>query len=100
MIEWPKGCEICNAGLCARFDELIERGLGQRQAARELEKEQKEKLGEVIYPASSLRMRFRDNRPLSGRKSSTSTLETCAVSDLQMLIEAGKKFRNQPEAQW
>jgi len=92
MSEWLKGCEICNAGLCARFDELIGQGMSQRQAAKELEKDQREHLGEVVYPAESLRARFKDNRPKSGRISPTPNIETCAVSDLQTLIDSGKKF--------
>jgi len=44
MAEWLKGCEICNAGLCVRFDELIGQGMSQPQAAREIEKEQREQL--------------------------------------------------------
>lgn len=58
MAEWLKGCEVCNAGLCERFDELISQGMSQRQAAKELENDQKEKLGEVIYPGDTLRKRF------------------------------------------
>jgi hypothetical protein len=63
MTEWLKGCEVCNAGLCARFDELIESGEGYREAARLLQDEQKEKLGEIVYSESSLLNRYYRNKP-------------------------------------
>ena len=63
MTEWLKGCEICNAGLCARFDELIKEGLSQRKAAKHLESEQEKALGAVIYPAETLRTRLKRNKP-------------------------------------
>jgi hypothetical protein len=44
MAEGLKGCEICNAGLCARFYELIGQVMSQSRAARKLEKEQREPL--------------------------------------------------------
>jgi N6-adenosine-specific RNA methylase IME4 len=93
MTEWLKGCEICNAGLCARFDELIGRGLSQRRAARELEKEQQETLGAVVYSAQALRRRHQEIKsPGNGPKWATPTPETCTTSDLQTLIDSGKKF--------
>ena len=55
---WLKGCEVCNAGLCKRMDELIESGLSQRKAAQSLEDEQKETLGAVVYSAGALRGRY------------------------------------------
>jgi hypothetical protein len=63
MTDWLKGCEVCNAGLCARFDELISSGQGCRKAARLLEDEQKEILGEVVYSYSSLLNRYYRNKP-------------------------------------
>ena len=75
------------------FDELIARGLSQRQAARELEKEQQEKLGEVVYPWNTLWKRFQRNT--SGKMTTNvvkSQLETCTTSVFQALIESGKKF--------
>jgi hypothetical protein len=58
MTEWLKGCEVCNAALCTRFKELIEKGMSQRQAALLLEKEQKGVLGEAVYSSEALRRRF------------------------------------------
>ena len=58
MAEWLKGCEICDAGLCARVDELKRVGMSERQAAKELEKDQKEQLGEIVYPWNALRVRY------------------------------------------
>ncbi len=46
------------AGLCARFDELIAQGMSQRQAARQIEKDQKGKWGTVLYKANTLRRRY------------------------------------------
>jgi hypothetical protein len=81
MAEWLKGCEVCNAGLCARFDELIGQGMSQRQAAKELEKDQEEELGEVVYSAQALRRRLQHNRVAqngppqeSGRNSSSEAM--------------------------
>ncbi len=91
MSEWLKGCEICNAGLCARFDELIAGGMSHRKAAKELEKEQTAQLGEAVYSWKSLLCRLQRNKPDSKRVT-RSTLDTCAVSDLQTLIDSGKKF--------
>lgn len=71
MTDWLKGCEVCNAGLCARFDELLESGKSQREAAAVLVDEQKKELGAVVYPAETLRTRFNrtqmslDNYPIS-----------------------------------
>lgn len=93
MTEWLKGCEVCNAGLCARFDELIESGMSQRKAAKTLEQEQREGLGEVVYPADALRKRYHRNQPeKTGRIVPPPALETCATEDLYGLVESGKKY--------
>jgi hypothetical protein len=63
MTDWLKGCEVCNAGLCQRFDELLESGEGYREAAKTLEDEQKNTLGEVVYSYSSLLSRYYRNKP-------------------------------------
>ena len=91
MVSWLNGCEICNTGLCSRFDELIDSGLSQRKAANRLEKEQIEILGEAIYSASTLRRRY--GRIKSKSKVVTNVAnDTRAEKDLYQLIEAGKKF--------
>jgi hypothetical protein len=90
MADWLKGCEICNAGLCARFDELIESGMSQRQAARELEQEQREKLGQILYPSETLRRRFWRNKPQVVTNVSKTENETCSITDLHALIVAGR----------
>jgi N6-adenosine-specific RNA methylase IME4 len=92
-VEWLQGCEVCNAGLCVRFDELMSEGKSQRSAAKILENEQKRTLGEVIYPASALRNRYANNK-LKTKKvvENLPKKETCATPDLQSLIDAGKKF--------
>lgn len=91
MTEWLKGCEICNAGLCTRFDELVESGMSQRKASVFLEKEQKEKIGDVVYSADALRRRFLHSKPRV-EQLAPSIFETCAISDLNRLVESGKKF--------
>lgn len=58
MAEWLKGCEICDAGLCARVDELKDQGMSERQASKVLEDDQKDQLGEVVYPWTALRVRY------------------------------------------
>jgi hypothetical protein len=74
MTEWLKGCEVCNTGLCNRFNELIQSGLSQRQAAERMEKEQQEQIGNVVYSADALRQRYqfhtgKSSAPDSGRVS-------------------------------
>jgi len=64
MTEWLQGCEICNAGLVARFDELQSEGKSIREAARALEDEQVEQIGAVVYPAETLRTRLKRNKPV------------------------------------
>jgi N6-adenosine-specific RNA methylase IME4 len=93
MVEWLKGCEVCNAGLCARFDELIESGLSQRVAAKKMEEEQINSLGIIVYPANTLRQRYKRNKPKKlGTDVPKQNLKTCAVSDIQNLIVNKKKF--------
>lgn len=58
MAEWLKGCEICDAGLCARVDELVGQGMSERKASKVLEDDQQEQLGEVLYPWNALRVRY------------------------------------------
>jgi len=67
---WLKGCEVCNAGLCARFDELVSNGLSQREAAKALEHEQIEQIGVVLYPSETLRTRYKRNKPSSKKMGS------------------------------
>jgi N6-adenosine-specific RNA methylase IME4 len=96
MVEWLKGCEVCNAGLCARFDELIESGLSQRVAAKKMEEEQINSLGIIVYPANTLRQRYKRNKPKKlGTDVPKQNLKTCAVSDIQNLIVNRKKFGNE-----
>jgi len=64
--------------------------MSQRRAARELEKEQQEKLGEVVYPWNALRVRYQRQKP--GTIRATPLPEACAVSDLQALIDSCRKF--------
>jgi hypothetical protein len=59
----PKDHKICNATLRARFEELIGQGMSQIQAARQMEKDQKEKWGTVLFPAQALRIRYHGLSP-------------------------------------
>lgn len=34
---WLKDCELCNAGVCKRIDELKDQGLSERAASRKME---------------------------------------------------------------
>ena len=65
-----------------------------KRAAKELEKDQREQLGEVVYPWDALRARFK--RQKVGTIRPTPALETCAVSDLQDLVDGGRKFFAMP----
>ncbi len=38
-VKWLKDCELCNAGVCKRIDELKEQGLTERAASRKMEEE-------------------------------------------------------------
>lgn len=69
MTEWLKGCEVCDAGLCARVDELKGQGISERQASKMLEDDQKEHLGDVVYSANILRSRYKYLK--GGRKPTT-----------------------------
>lgn len=93
MTEWLKGCEICNSGLCNRFDELIESGKSQRSAANILVNEQKKEIGEILYSAPALRKRYADNT-INNKKvvQNVPKNDTCAVKDLNNLIESDKKY--------
>jgi len=59
---WLKGCEVCNAGLCKRMNELIESGLSQRKAAEMLAKEVVDKHGVALYSANALKIRYGRNK--------------------------------------
>jgi hypothetical protein len=51
-----------------------------------LEKDQREQLGEVVYPSETLRRRFWRQQPKVVTNVTSAALETCAVSDLQDLV--------------
>jgi len=96
VVEWIKDCEICNAGCCARVDALREDGYKVREACQLMERE-----CEGVYTAEQIRKRYRYHKNGEpGTKSPNShettqsdqTFETCTVSDLNKLIEVGKKF--------
>ena len=56
-----------------------------------LEVEQKDTLGEIVYPAESLRQRFQRSKPKVVRNVPPTDHPTCAVSDLERLIQSGKQ---------
>lgn len=90
---WIKDCEMCNAGACTRLDELKSDGYKIREASRIMEQE-----CDGVYTANQIRDRYHYYR--SGGKPTNShettqlnqQYETCAVSDLEKLIEQGKKY--------
>jgi len=93
MTEWLKGCEICDGGLCDRFNELIDSGKSIRSAGRILENEQKKKLNEIIYSAEALRKRYARLTPENKKTGRTvPEYETCTVADLESLVDSGQKF--------
>lgn len=89
MAEWLKGCEICNAGLCARFDELIDKGMSQRKAAEVLEGEQEEKIGAVVYPANTLRQRYKRNKPSKAAGTNVPKKRVAAKNQEATLFQIG-----------
>jgi len=67
--DWMHGCQICDAGLVDRVNELRLKGNSLRGATRTLEKEQIDRLGTVLYPAETLRKRIQRNQwPKKERK--------------------------------
>jgi hypothetical protein len=65
MAKWLKDCEICNVGLCKRMTELtapIEKGgkgLSEREAARIMESEAADQIGEKVWSAKHIQARYR-----------------------------------------
>jgi hypothetical protein len=59
MAKWLQGCEICNAGLCAEMDRLIEVGFSERKAAQQLVKQQEMSLHTELYSVASILNRYR-----------------------------------------
>ncbi len=106
--KWLKGCEICNAGLCARMMSLVGQGLSQRKAVTVLMEEQVAELGEVVYSADALRSRFTRLVPPGSKRTTTAELVAppSVVSEVAetVVIEppapppaaVGEKPRNNP----
>jgi hypothetical protein len=67
-VPWLKGCEVCNAGLLKRMDELKERGLSEREAAREMEREAEQAIGEKVWDAGKIRNRYKYHKQGYGWK--------------------------------
>jgi len=90
---WIENCELCNAGVCVRVDELKADGYKVREAARIMEQE-----CDGVYTANQIRDRYRyyksgGNSPNSPELAQQDqTFETCSVSDLNSVIESGQKF--------
>lgn len=71
----------------------MDKGHSHGHVARELEREQEEILGAVVYSAQALRRRHQEIKlPGNGPKWATPTPETCAVSDLEGLVTQGRSF--------
>ena len=71
--------------------------MSQRKAAKRLESEQVESIGEAVYSADALRRRYIHNKPLEQNAppdigKTDIGVKTCAVEDLDRLIKSGKKF--------
>ena len=64
-MSWLKGCEVCNTGLINHIDELVENGkISLNKACKLMEKEGKEKIGDLVYSAEMLRARYRYHKGL------------------------------------
>jgi hypothetical protein len=63
-VDWLRGCEICNTGLCRKMDELTASlkkggtGLPIREAAERLEEQATERIGEKVWTAEQIRARY------------------------------------------
>jgi len=98
-IYWLKECEICDAGLCRRMDELQEAGYTQRESARIMEDEAAECLGEVLWKAPQIRRRYlyHSGKRINGTNCTIQTeqnpqFKTTIFVDLQDIIDAGTRF--------
>jgi hypothetical protein len=56
--KWLKGCEICNAGLVAEMDRLVDSGISVNKAAGILAKEGQRKIGDLVYSQAAIRARY------------------------------------------
>ena len=64
MVEWLKGCEICDASLIEEVDKFVALNMSVKAAARELLKQQKAILGTELYSVSSIENRYRYHKGL------------------------------------
>lgn len=85
MTEWLKGCEICDAGLCAEMDKYIEKhNMSARRAAAALAESAEKITGHALYSADLLRKRYeRKAGHLTKRKAGTNVPRKGRPSKLQ-----------------
>jgi hypothetical protein len=86
-MEWFKDSKICNVALVARFGELMARGMSQRQAAKELEREQQEEWGKVLFKGPSLRRRYLKAKAGGCPKGRVATRKSCPAPPFTMANE-------------
>lgn len=72
-VPWLKGCEVCTAGLCGRMEELRASGLSERKAAKRMEEEAAQAIGEPVWSAEQIRRRYlyHTGKDRSGTKRTT-----------------------------
>jgi hypothetical protein len=58
MANWLEGCEICNAGLVAEMDTLVDSGISVRKAAKIMSEEGERKIGDLVYTEAAIRARY------------------------------------------
>ena len=100
MGKWLKGCEICNAGLINKVDELVEKkGISINKACQLMEKEVKNKFGDDLYTAAAIRARYLFHKGLKDKKVvQTVQLNTNNPEQKQEVIEGQiSKTKNQPQ---
>jgi len=58
MAKWLKGCEMCNAGLVAEVDRLVDSGISVNKACNLMAKEGERKIGDMVYTSAAIRGRY------------------------------------------
>ena len=66
--KWLQGCEICNAGLINRVDELVAGGISVRKACKLMAEEGERKIGDMVYSQAAISARYRQHKGLINRK--------------------------------
>lgn len=87
MTGWISNCEICNTGLCARFDEELKKGKKQIQIARDLEQES---AGTIKAKVILNHYRYHEGKDNPNQKKSYNKKNIEVANNARKFIEKGK----------